>query len=99
MRAVWRQGYHYQIHGQSIHVADKAQKWGVKPVFCAEEFGDRWGAYDDDSGILLVTAPTVDRCVELCERYIRRYRRLFASKTYVAMCSLFMAVRKMEDGA
>lgn len=54
----------------------------------------KWGEYDD-SGILLVTAPTLDRCVERCERYIRGYRRLFVSKTYVATCQLLMGA-KME---
>lgn len=92
VRIVWRQGYHYQMHGQSIYIADSTQKWDMRP-----EFGERWGAYDEDSGALLATAPTLDRCADRCERFIRRYQKLFTSDTYIALCHVFMALIKEDE--
>lgn len=89
---IWRQGYHRQISGQSVHVADMGQKWDMQP-----EFGHRWAAYDDDSGMKLVTAPTMRECIALCETYIARNSAMFVSDEYVALCKLFLALRKVES--
>lgn len=86
---VLRQGYHRQISGQSVHVANTGRIWDSNL-----EWGDTWTAYDDDSGIMLVTAPTMRECIARCEEYIAKHSALFVSDEYVAICKMFLAMRK-----
>lgn len=86
---VWRQGYHRQISGHSVHVANTGRKWDSNL-----EWGDAWAAYDDDSGIMLVTAPTMRYCIARCEEYVAKHSALFVSDEYVAICKMFLALRK-----
>ena len=86
---VWGQGYHRQISGQSVHVANTGRKWDSNL-----EWGNAWAAYDDDSGIILVTAPTMRECIARCEEYVAKHSALFVSDEYVAICKMFLAMRK-----
>lgn len=86
---VWRQGYHRQISGQSVHVANTGRQWDSNL-----ELSDAWTAYDDDSGIMLVTAPTMRECIARCEKYVAKHSALFVSDEYVAICKMFLALRK-----
>lgn len=79
MRVEWEQGYHRQISGQSVHIAN---------------VGRYWAACDDDSGSILVTAPSMHECIARCEKYIASHSAVFVSDEYVALCKLFQALRK-----
>lgn len=92
MRIVWRQGYHRQISGQSVHIADRERKWDANHLF-----EDRWGAYDDDTGYMIVTASTMRECIVRCEDYIARHSAFFASDEYVELCKQFLALRKADN--
>lgn len=86
---VWRQGYHRQISGQSVHVVNTGRQWDSNL-----ELSDTWTAYDDDSGTMLVTAPTMRECIARCEEYVGNHSALFVSDEYVAICKMFLALRK-----
>lgn len=86
---VWRMGYHRQISGQSVHVANTGCQWDSNL-----ELSNAWTAYDDDSGLMLVTAPTMRECIARCEGYVANHSALFVSDEYVALCKTFLALRK-----
>lgn len=86
---VWRQGYHRHISGQSVHVANTGRQWDSNL-----ELSDAWTAYDDDSGIMLVTASTMRESIARCEEYVAKHSALFVSDEYVAICKVFLALRK-----
>lgn len=58
------------------------------------ELSDAWTACDDDSGIMLVTASTMRECIARCEEYVAKRSALFVSDEYVAICEVFLALRK-----
>ena len=92
MRIVWRQGYHRQISGSSVHIAERKRNGTLTP-----QFEDRWGAYDDDTGYMIVTASTMRECIARCEDYIARHSAFFASDEYVELCKQFLALRKADN--